>query len=129
MLNWLLLWQMELPLLADVIASILWQISGNSISHCGNNISHKKLSDIPSVTIITSKWIYSTNVTITSVTKALMAIYHMAITSAKHSGKQQLTIASVKPQSKLTKSVNITTVDLPSVNNTKKIGNKFKNII
>ena len=33
---------------------------------------------------------------IVSVTKALMAIYHMAITSAKHSGKQQLTITSVK---------------------------------
>ena len=47
--------------------------------------------------------LFHKNVTIASVTKALMAIYHKAITSAKHSGKQQLTITSVKPQSKLTK--------------------------
>ena len=43
--------------------------------------------------------LFHKNVTIASVTKALMAIYHKAITSAKHSGKQQLTITSVKPQS------------------------------
>ena len=51
-----------------------------------------------------------------------MAIYHMAITSANISGKPQLTITSVTTLIKVDlTSVNIITVDLPSVNNNKNL--------
>ena len=58
--------------------------SGNSISHCGNNINHKNYVTFHLSQLIPQVDIIHIYVTITSVTKALMAIYHMAITSAKH---------------------------------------------
>ena len=70
-------------------------ISGNSISHCGNNISHINYVTFHLSQLLPQTGSIPQNVTIASVTKVLMAIYHMAITSAKHCGKQQLTITSV----------------------------------
>ena len=58
--------------------------SGNSISHCGNNINHQKHVTFHLSQLLLQVDLIHKYVTITSVTKALMAIYHMAITSAKH---------------------------------------------
>ena len=115
------------------VPTAIWQlhqpISGNSISHCGNNISHKNHVTFHLSQLLPQNGSIPQNVTITSVTKALMAIHHKAITSAKHGDKQQLTITSVKSQSKLAKICQHNNSWLTICQQYQKFGNKFKYII